>query len=122
VDLAILSDGLRSWQLTDALRTQCLAETARVLKPGAKALLLDYMAPRYFAEFVKHIDESALQVTAIEHLGDRLYYTVERVLRSVHFPVGFLASEGLAKTMRALSQVGGKAGSKHIAVIAQARV
>ena len=111
-----------SWRLTPAQLDACLQTTSDILKPRAAALFLDYMAPRQVNAFVQSIDARWVSVEEVFFLGDRLYYTIERVARDLRLPLRrLLASEGVARGLRAFSNLGGRRGSKHICVIARAR-
>lgn len=125
LDLVILSDGLRSWGLSPDQRGACLATTRAALKPGGAALFLDYMTPRHFASFVAGIDGPILRVERVHYLGDRLFYKIESglthlgLLPRMGLARRLVASEAVARGLRAVSRLGGRFGAKHICVIAR---
>jgi len=122
-DVVVLSDGLRSWRLTEVERLACLDRVASVLRCGGSALFLDYMNPRHFPGFIQTVNRTPFHVSRVVYLGDRLFYNVERVLsragllrRSVFFRF-MVGSVGFARLLRAVSNLAGPRGSKHLCVV-----
>ncbi len=121
-DALILADGISEWQLSDSDRTSMLAETHRVLRTGGVALFTDYMRPSDFHKLVAIIQNSPLTISSVQYLNDRLWYQFEGLFKAVrNWPVisNALASVSLAKSLRSVSSLLGKIGSRHILVVAE---
>jgi ubiquinone/menaquinone biosynthesis C-methylase UbiE len=121
-DVAVLSDGLHSWQLGPEERQHALAQTHRVLRPGAWAVLSEYLQPRAFPAFVAQVRASPLDVVSIEYLHDRLWYQVEswfKAVRHWRWVQRLFGSIPLARLLRAVARPLGASGSRHILVIAR---
>ena len=121
-DMAVLSDGLYSWQLPPEDRRIALAQAHRVVRPGGYALLTEYLQPRAFPEFVGQVRASPFDLLSIEYLYDRLWYQFESWFKAIrHWPWvrRLFGSVPLAVLLRSLARPLGAWGSRHISVVAQ---
>jgi ubiquinone/menaquinone biosynthesis C-methylase UbiE/uncharacterized protein YbaR (Trm112 family) len=120
-DLVIIADGLYSYKISIEECRTALAEANRVLKPGGKILLMDYMKPERFDSFVDLVKGNGFEVEGVHLLYDRLFYALEMGLRRFHdkpWCKWLLANIPLAHLLSLLARLLGKAGSSHICVIA----
>ncbi len=121
-DLIVLSDGLHSWQLPYGERQTALAEAYRATRPGGYALLTEYLRPEYFDGFIGQVRASPFQVVSVQYLYDRLWYQIESWFKAVRGRpwVGRLfQSLPFALFLRSVARRFGRAGSRHICVVAQ---
>lgn len=121
MQLLVLSDGLVSWGLDEADRVKAAKEARRALKPGGRALFMDYLNPRRHGELIDPV-AAAFEIERIEYLHDRLWYVSESMFRALSgtAPVRAITrSVGWARALRQASKVLGARGSKHLCVIAR---
>lgn len=121
LDVVLMSDGLVSWKLDEAMKLAALGEAKRVLKPGGRALFMDYLTPRRHHELLDPV-RAVFSVERVVYLGDRLWYVTESALRVLKgtAPYDFFAeSLKWASAMKALSSLAGPAGSKHLCAVAR---
>lgn len=123
LDVVLMSDGLVSWKLDEAGKRAALFEAKRVLKPGGRALFMDYLNPRRHDELISPVRE-VFDVERVVYLGDRLWYVTESALRVLkgsrpyHF---FAESLPWASALKTVSSLAGPKGSKHLCAVARKR-
>jgi ubiquinone/menaquinone biosynthesis C-methylase UbiE len=121
-DLLLLCDGLHSWHLTPQQQDETLNQLHRMARPGAHVILTDYLKTAHFEPFIARIRHSPLNIVEIRYLNDRLWYTIERLLRPVRQRMSvkrILASQRVGRALGAVSRLAGRHGSKHLMVIAR---
>jgi SAM-dependent methyltransferase len=119
LQLAVLSDGLVSWELNEEERARAVAETHRALARGGTAVFMEYLNPRRHHELLDAVS-TRFTVGEVSYLADRLWYVTEsafRVLRGTRLYRAFDRSEGWAQALRAVSARFGPKGSKHLCVV-----
>jgi SAM-dependent methyltransferase len=121
-DLVLLCDGLHSWRLNPGQQDVTLRQIHHVTRPGGYVILTEYLKTRQFEDFVATVRRSPFQIVETRFLRDRLWYTLERLLRPVRHRMGarrVLASHRVGRALATLAGVAGRHGSKHIMVIAR---
>jgi ubiquinone/menaquinone biosynthesis C-methylase UbiE len=121
-DVAVLSDGLHSWQLTPEERRLALSQAHRVARPGGYALITEYLHPRDFPGFVEQVRASPLDLVSIEYLYDRLWYQFEswfKAVRHRRWVWRLLGSVPLAVFLHSIARPLGPRASRHICVVAR---
>jgi SAM-dependent methyltransferase len=119
LQLAVLSDGLISWELDVADRARAVAEAHRALAPGGAAIFMEYLNPRRHHELLDAV-ATRFELSHVSYLGDRLWYVTEsafRVLRGTGLYAAFATSQGWARALKSVSGRLGPAGSKHLCVV-----
>ena len=120
-DVAVLSDGLVSWQLDAQQRHTAVLEAHRILRPGGHALFGDYLNPRRHADLLDSVQEVFGKGT-VTYMHDRLWYIAESTFCSFRgrgFYQWFDASMGWAHGLAAISKLFGPSGSKHLSILVQ---
>jgi SAM-dependent methyltransferase len=121
MDLLILADGIVSWGLDVEERRVAVAEAHRALKPGGRAVFMEFLSPRAHAELLAPVTER-FSVERVAYLDDRLWWIAESMFRALKgTPVynAFAQSEGWAKALATVSHAFGPQGSKHLCVVAR---
>ncbi len=121
-ELIIISDGLHGWELPRPLQMQVLDECFRTLCEGGIAVFTDYLHPRKHHQLLELVEQSDLQIVAVEYLYDRLWYQMESLFHSVQgaaWVKTILRNMPLAQALKRLARLLGAHGSKHLCVVAQ---
>ncbi|MBK7858303.1 MAG: class I SAM-dependent methyltransferase [Archangiaceae bacterium] len=119
VDLAVLSDGLISWELGVAERAAAVAETHRALKSSGTAIFMEYLNPRRHHELLDAV-ATRFEVRDVIYLHDRLWYVAEsasRVLKGTALYQALDRSLAFADALKSLGRRLGPRGSKHLCVV-----
>ncbi|MDX2008679.1 MAG: class I SAM-dependent methyltransferase [Myxococcaceae bacterium] len=117
VDLLLLLDGPMSWKLDEAQLGQLFAEALRVVKPGGRVLVMDYLSPSKFPRLREAVVRSPLRLVAEHPFPDRLSYVLEsmvRALKGLGVVRWFFSSLPVGRALAALSRPFGHRGSKHV--------
>lgn len=121
-DLVLLADGLEGWELSPELKQAVLKDVYRVLQPGGFAILTDYLKPSRFDEFVQTVEQSPLKLVQRHYMNDRLCYqfiTWFKAFENTGIVKSMIANVPLARTLRAISSLFGRSGSKHFCLVGQ---
>lgn len=117
VDLLLLLDGPMSWKLTEVQLRRVFDEALRVVKPGGRVLVMDYLTPSKFPLLREAVVRSPLRLVAEHPFPDRLSYVLEsmlRALRGLGVVRWFFSNSTVGRVLAAFSQPFGHRGSKHV--------
>jgi len=121
-DVIIVSDGLHGWELPRPLQEQVLDECSQTLCEGGIAVFTDYLHPRKHHQLLELVEQSGLQIVAVEYLYDRLWYQMEALFHKVQgaaWVKTILRNMTLARVLKSLARLLGARGSKHLCVVAR---
>jgi SAM-dependent methyltransferase len=119
-DAVVVSDGVRSWFVTPESQIAAVAAVYTALKPGGRAVFLDYMNPKHFPAFVRLVRSSPWKTMTVEYLPDRLWYVLESTLKAFRrqrWMRRLFSSLAFARMTRQVSRLFGARGSKHALVV-----
>ena len=120
-DLIVAADAIHEF-VPEPQRARAVREIFQALRPGGVALFTDYMQHQRFPGFLELVAGNGFAVERVVPLYDRCWYQFESWFKAVRhwtWVGGLLASIGVARALRWPARALGRAGSRHILILAR---